>query len=286
VRQGERAGPDEAVRLERVREALRRDDLDEAARLIRDGGEPTGTAEERAGLHLLVGDCLARRGRYAEALASFESGLRLEPDARDLLFGHGCALFHLWRFEAAVSPLQRIVDRGVGPTDAPELTALVAMAGWYLAFCLDRMGRPASAEEHFRRAHALAPETYCLPVRVERADFDRLVRSAIDSLPQLVKDRVGEIECFVADYQEVRPGRDPAQVDPLTLGFFAGYKLGLPPRQSAPRPIPTGITLYQRSLEATASSLEELEEEIRTTVYHEIGHFLGLDEAEVAELGL
>jgi predicted Zn-dependent protease with MMP-like domain len=44
--------------------------------------------------------------------------------------------------------------------------------------------------------------------------------------------------------------------------------------------------LYQRNLERAASSRAELEEEIATTLVHEVGHFLGLDEEELWARGL
>jgi predicted Zn-dependent protease with MMP-like domain len=44
--------------------------------------------------------------------------------------------------------------------------------------------------------------------------------------------------------------------------------------------------LYQRNLERFVRSREELVEEIRVTLVHEVGHFLGLDEEELYRRGL
>jgi predicted Zn-dependent protease with MMP-like domain len=44
--------------------------------------------------------------------------------------------------------------------------------------------------------------------------------------------------------------------------------------------------LFQKNLERAAASREELEEEIRITVLHEIGHHLGWDEEELEARGL
>jgi predicted Zn-dependent protease with MMP-like domain len=44
--------------------------------------------------------------------------------------------------------------------------------------------------------------------------------------------------------------------------------------------------LFHRNLERAATTREELEEEIRITVLHEIGHHLGWDEKDLEERGL
>jgi predicted Zn-dependent protease with MMP-like domain len=44
--------------------------------------------------------------------------------------------------------------------------------------------------------------------------------------------------------------------------------------------------LYQRNLERFARDREELVEQIRITLLHEVGHFLGLDEEQLRERGL
>jgi predicted Zn-dependent protease with MMP-like domain len=44
--------------------------------------------------------------------------------------------------------------------------------------------------------------------------------------------------------------------------------------------------LYQKNLERIAARREELIEQIGTTLVHEVGHFLGLDEEELWERGL
>ena len=49
--------------------------------------------------------------------------------------------------------------------------------------------------------------------------------------------------------------------------------------------LPARIFLFQRNLERHAAH-SELAEEITVTLYHELGHYLGLDEAEVEDMGL
>jgi predicted Zn-dependent protease with MMP-like domain len=72
---------------------------------------------------------------------------------------------------------------------------------------------------------------------------------------------------------------------PDILGLFAGPTLA--ERGGAPSPdLPPTIFLFQRNLERASRSRAELRDEIRTTLYHELGHALGFDEEGVDELGL
>ena len=51
--------------------------------------------------------------------------------------------------------------------------------------------------------------------------------------------------------------------------------------EDASAELPPTIYLFQRNLERYAADRDHLREEIRTTLFHELGHLLGLDEDEV-----
>jgi predicted Zn-dependent protease with MMP-like domain len=53
----------------------------------------------------------------------------------------------------------------------------------------------------------------------------------------------------------------------------------------SPVDYPGTIFIFQRPLEEMCRTTEELEEEIRITVVHEIAHLIGLDEERLGELG-
>jgi predicted Zn-dependent protease with MMP-like domain len=50
--------------------------------------------------------------------------------------------------------------------------------------------------------------------------------------------------------------------------------------------IPNKITLFRIALEEDFDDPAELEHEVRVTVLHELGHFLGIDESRLHELGV
>jgi predicted Zn-dependent protease with MMP-like domain len=71
--------------------------------------------------------------------------------------------------------------------------------------------------------------------------------------------------------------------EPL-LGLFQG--VALPDRSPFDPPLyPDTIFLYQEPLEQICETREMLEAEIEITLAHEVGHYLGLSEDQLAELG-
>jgi predicted Zn-dependent protease with MMP-like domain len=95
--------------------------------------------------------------------------------------------------------------------------------------------------------------------------FDDLVRRALDGLPP-------EIARGLENVAVVVEGENPD--DPDLLGLYQGGDYG-----------PDTVTIYRRPLEETFRDPADLEREIRVTVLHELGHYFGLDEDRLAELG-
>jgi predicted Zn-dependent protease with MMP-like domain len=95
--------------------------------------------------------------------------------------------------------------------------------------------------------------------------FDEHVRRALDSLPP-------EIARGLENVAVVVEAENPD--DPDLLGLYQGGDCG-----------PHTVTIYRFPLEETFHDPGELEREIRITVLHELGHYFGLDEDRLAELG-
>jgi len=74
-------------------------------------------------------------------------------------------------------------------------------------------------------------------------------------------------------------------IHPGLLGLFVGPSLK--DRESgSPVMMPPTVFIYQRNLERICQTREELIHEIRITLYHELGHYLGLTEEELEARGL
>jgi predicted Zn-dependent protease with MMP-like domain len=72
-------------------------------------------------------------------------------------------------------------------------------------------------------------------------------------------------------------------IEPDTLGLFTGPEFA----DEGNVPLPPQIILFLENLWIFAEGSEEIFcEEVRTTFLHELGHYLGLDEDELAGRGL
>jgi predicted Zn-dependent protease with MMP-like domain len=104
--------------------------------------------------------------------------------------------------------------------------------------------------------------------------FEDDVRAALDELPPHLARALENIAVVVED-------ENPE--DPDLFGLYRGVPL--PERGDAGGLLPDTISIYRLPLEESFSDPDELREEIRITVLHELGHYFGLDEERIAELG-
>jgi len=100
------------------------------------------------------------------------------------------------------------------------------------------------------------------------------VRAALDELPPNIVDALRNVAVVIED-------ENPE--DPDLLGLYHGVPL--PERGDMAGSLPDKISIYRIPLEESFPDPEELREEIRITVLHELGHYFGLDEDRIAELG-
>jgi predicted Zn-dependent protease with MMP-like domain len=120
---------------------------------------------------------------------------------------------------------------------------------------------------------------------VNNATFERLVERALEELPPQFAEFLEEVPV------EIRPRPTRKQLervgleeDQLLLGLYDGIPLTLRSvEHSGVRP--AVIYIFKEDVELASDSEEELVEQVRTTVLHEIGHHFGMDEDDLDELG-
>ncbi|MCR9160688.1 MAG: metallopeptidase family protein [Nannocystaceae bacterium] len=118
---------------------------------------------------------------------------------------------------------------------------------------------------------------------VTREDVDALEALAaqvLQSLPTDVAEAVGSIPVMLE--ARPHPGIVEDGFDPRAVGLFEGgpsFSDVIPDR-------PVRIVVFYANLLATCRDEAEVEEQLRITILHEIGHALGLDEDGVDALGL
>jgi predicted Zn-dependent protease with MMP-like domain len=115
-------------------------------------------------------------------------------------------------------------------------------------------------------------------VKMKREDFVRLVEEALDSLPKEFRKRMSNIAVLVEDLPP-----EPLPSGKLLLGLFHG----VPRTRKSVFDLPTGpdyVVLYQKNIEAVCSTEEEIREQIRLTVIHEVGHYFGMSEEQLKDV--
>ena len=124
-----------------------------------------------------------------------------------------------------------------------------------------------------------------MPIRVTSEQLDEMVARAIAQLPAQFRSALEIVPVQIRDRptaaQLQAVGLDESE---LLLGLYEGIPLTERSVSDSPR-VPDRITLFWEDLEDACESREQLEEEIRVTLFHELGHYFGFDEDELDALG-
>jgi len=123
----------------------------------------------------------------------------------------------------------------------------------------------------------------CTITRVRTQDFYELVESALEGLPPELAELLDNVAIVVEDWPEYSTPLAPGKADDVLYGLYEGVPLT--ERTAGYHGfLPDKITIFRGPLERDFRH-EELEEQVRVTVVHEIAHHFGLDEDRIAELG-
>ena len=119
-----------------------------------------------------------------------------------------------------------------------------------------------------------------------RAEFQEVVGQALDELPEMFQDALDNVDIQVrwapTPYERrrarLRPGAE-------LFGIYMGIPL---PRRGRgySMVMPDVIIIYQRAHERYTRTEAEMVEQARQTLLHEIGHYMGIDEDRLHELGV
>ncbi len=119
-------------------------------------------------------------------------------------------------------------------------------------------------------------------IAITDEQFDELINQALASLPG---EHIKNIEniAIVRENDPTPQQRQTLQLrdDQSLYGLYEGVPLSA--RQGQMRLMPDKITLFKHPLSQGVQSIAELREQIRHTLWHEIGHYYGLNHDQIRE---
>jgi len=111
-------------------------------------------------------------------------------------------------------------------------------------------------------------------IEVDQERFEEMVTSALDGLPE----HLGRLMSNVA--VTVEHGAGP----PGLLGLYEGIPLTSRTTGYA-GVLPDRITIYRQAICAICDTEQEVADQVRRTVIHEVAHHFGIDDRRLSELG-
>lgn len=110
--------------------------------------------------------------------------------------------------------------------------------------------------------------------------FDRIVDDTLEQLPAEIRTRLVNVEIVIED----RPSADLDPDGDGLLGLYTGTPLTEREANHAGE-LPDVIYLFREPHLGLGLSAEETEQEVRTTLIHEIAHYFGIDDDHLDDIG-
>ena len=236
--------------------------------LAADGDDPV--------VRFLAGVACLDLDRPGEAAIELRHAVKLDPDDGEFRAQLSNAEFRCCQFDAALEQAECAIELDDELPDAHATRGLV----------LERQAAFDQADAAFARAAELDEESFPMPVRVHDEIFEAALLAARKVLPENFQKHLGAVTVTVdlLPTEELLNQSTPP-LDPELLGLFVGVPLS----EAGANPsgeLPPQIWLFKRNLERVFPDFAELETEIARTLHHELGHYLGLDEAELEAIDL
>jgi predicted Zn-dependent protease with MMP-like domain len=128
-----------------------------------------------------------------------------------------------------------------------------------------------------------------MPAHLSLEEFERVVAEVFDGLPELFHKSIDNVQIVVeeeVDEPRGRAVRGGTRGGAVLLGLYEGVPLpGRGPWYGTTPVLPDRITLFKRNLETYSRTGQDLRENIRDTLIHEIGHYYGMTERQIRAAG-
>lgn len=250
---------------------------DDPERAVRLAERALRILEDAEGWYVL-GVARAEAGDGEGSIGALAKAVELDTEHADAWAALARALFDDYQWEAAGEAVHAALRLDVAHPEARTIRAWLR----------ERRSDWDGAWRDYLAAHAENPQDYPLPVPLDDDEVDTITEAVIGELHPSLQRYLANVPILVDEVpsdevlEEFDPPARPAEI----LGCFSGEPL---PSRSTFDPwsqLPASILLFRRNLQRVASDRDALLDELRITLLHEIGHFLGLDEEDLAARGL
>lgn len=123
---------------------------------------------------------------------------------------------------------------------------------------------------------------------MDKAQFDLVVRKAVEGLPEALRQRLENVDIIAYDSRNKRQSGKHWKEEAECYGLIEGRRYDDLAQEAggAADLMPTRIILFQRTIEEDFDSRDEMVKCIQDTILHEIGHWFGEEEDDLDRLGL
>src|SRR5688572_312943 len=260
--------------LAQAEEALDDGDVDRALELLE---EPAQAEDADPEVRAMFGLALFYGGDYEDAYEWLLEAVASDPE--DVESRGALGVCHFYRLESVTA--EKELRRAL--LTEPEW----AEAHYWLGRVLEWRGRYPEEMVSFQRAWGYDKEQYAVPERLSEDELDAVVHDAIEQLPPRIKSALDDVAILVEEYpsEDLLKESEPP-LPPDLLGLFSGATHAERRSTTSSGVVPGTIHVFRRNIEHFGGDRDEVVDELRVTLLHEIGHALGMDEDELHRLGL
>jgi predicted Zn-dependent protease with MMP-like domain len=117
-----------------------------------------------------------------------------------------------------------------------------------------------------------------------REHFEEIAQTAFDSLPEQFRNNIENVHIVVEDYPPDELIDRERYGKYSLLGLYQGIPLTKRGTWYGASPTaPDKISLYQKNIEASCREEREIQRRIVEVLFHEIGHYFGMNESQIRQ---
>jgi predicted Zn-dependent protease with MMP-like domain len=115
-----------------------------------------------------------------------------------------------------------------------------------------------------------------------REKFEEIAEDVFNDLPDVFGERIDNVHIVVEEYPDEEDTRQTHSSKTSLLGLYQGVPLThRGPWYGVNPTTPDTISLYKQNIESVCRNDKEVSERIREVLLHELGHYFGMNEAQI-----